>query len=182
MRLNTLYAGLASFLLVVAVACSQNRPSNPEVEAEVERSLDAAGLRDVSADQDVDKGVVTLTGAVPSEAEKARAEQVAKSVAAGQIVANEIAVRPPGMEEIAKDSQSALDEGIENNLNAALIQHRLEGVDHSSKEGVVTLTGTVDSQAIRQEVEQLAVAVPNVKQVINMIDVKNQKATATSRQ
>jgi osmotically-inducible protein OsmY len=52
-------------------------------------------------------------------------------------------------------------------------------VKYSVKNGVVTLTGTVDSQEKRAYVQQLAAAVPNVQQVVNEIQVKNQKATST---
>jgi osmotically-inducible protein OsmY len=46
--------------------------------------------------------------------------------------------------------------------------------------GVVTLTGDVASQAKREQVEKLAASVPNVKQVVNEIEVKGQKAASTS--
>jgi hyperosmotically inducible protein len=147
------------------------------VEGEVERSLDAAGLRDVTADQD--QGVVTLSGEVASEEEKARAEEIAKSAATGQIVANEIAVRPPGMEGEARGMQSALDDGIEQNFKAKLIANKLnEGVDYDSQEGVLTLTGEVETAAKRQQLEQLAAAVPNVKQVVNKVEVEGGSAAA----
>jgi len=45
--------------------------------------------------------------------------------------------------------------------------------------GVVTLKGTVRSQSQRATVEKLAAQVPNVKQVVNELEVKNQKATSS---
>ena len=45
------------------------------------------------------------------------------------------------------------------------------------KNGVVTLTGSVNSQARRSDIEKAAAGVPNVKQVVNELQVKNQKAT-----
>ena len=181
MRLKMFAAGLALFLVVIGIACTKDRTDYPDVEAQVESSLDAAGLRDVSASQDADKGVVTLSGEVPSESDKARAEEIAKSAAGGQIVANEIAVRPPGMESETRGMQSALDDGIEENFEAALIKNKLEGVDYDSNEGVLTLTGQVHTQAKRQQVEQLAASIPNVKQVVNMIEVGGEPATSTTR-
>jgi osmotically-inducible protein OsmY len=57
--------------------------------------------------------VVTLTGTVLTESEKAQAESIAKSEAGSQVVANEIAVRPPGIESEAKAVDADLDKAIE---------------------------------------------------------------------
>jgi len=48
------------------------------------------------------------------------------------------------------------------------------------KNGVITLKGNVNSQSRRATVEKLAAAVPNVKQVVNELEVRNQKATSSS--
>ena len=75
---------------------------------------------------------------------------------------------------------SDLDKGIEQNLDAALIQSKLhDGVKYAVKSGVVTLTGEVDSQAKRREAAKVAGAVPNVQQVVNELQVKNQKASSS---
>jgi osmotically-inducible protein OsmY len=75
---------------------------------------------------------------------------MAKSIAGGQVVSNQIGVIPPAAESEAKTVNSDLGKGIENNLGAALIQHRLnKGVRYDVKNGVVTLTGEVNSQARR---------------------------------
>jgi osmotically-inducible protein OsmY len=44
--------------------------------------------------------------------------------------------------------------------------------------GVVTLTGEVNSQRKRSEAERVASSVPNVQQVVNELQVKDQKATS----
>jgi hypothetical protein len=46
---------------------------------------------------------------------------------------------------------------------------------------VVTLTGHVNSEAKRAEAQRIATRVPNVKQVVNEIQVKGQKATSMNR-
>jgi hyperosmotically inducible protein len=98
-----------------------------------------------------------------------------------QVVSNQIGVIPPSAASEAKTVNSDLDKGIEKNLDAALIQHRLnKGVKHDVKNGVVTLTGQVNSQARRTQVKNVASAVPNVQQVVNEIEVKGQKATSSS--
>jgi osmotically-inducible protein OsmY len=44
---------------------------------------------------------------------------------------------------------------------------------------VVTLKGDVPSQSRRSQLAKLASTVPNVKQVVNELEVKNQKASSS---
>jgi osmotically-inducible protein OsmY len=53
-------------------------------------------------------------------------------------------------------------------------------VKYDVKRGVVTLTGEVNSQARRAYAEKVAAAVPNVQQVVNELQVKDQKASSTN--
>ena len=154
--------------------------ASPDVSESIRKSLDRAGFKDVSVSQDREKGVVTLGGQVGSENDKSEAESLAKSLAGAQVVADQIAVIPKGVEKEAKAVNSDLDEGIEKNLDAALIQNRMHGnVKYEVKSGVVTLTGEVNSQYKRDHAEQVATRVPNVKQVVNDVQVKNQKASSS---
>jgi hyperosmotically inducible protein len=151
-----------------------------DVAANIRMALDQAGFKKVSVDQDRDKGVVTLGGNVGADADKAQAEALAKSLAGGEVVADQIAVLPTGAEKDARTINSDLDKGIEQNLDAALVQHKLhKGVRYAVKSGVVTLTGEVDSQAKRRAAAKIAASVPNVQQVVNELQVKNQKASSS---
>jgi hyperosmotically inducible protein len=170
--LSLLVAGMLS-------GCSANK--SPDVTDNIRKSLDQAGLKDISVSQDRDKGVVTLTGTVPTDTDKQQAESIAKANAPNLVVADQISVRPPGNESEAKEVDSDLDKAIEKNLDATLVKHRLKkNVKYDVKNGVVTLKGDVPSQSKREQVEKLAASIPNVKQVVNEIEVKNQKATSTS--
>jgi osmotically-inducible protein OsmY len=53
-------------------------------------------------------------------------------------------------------------------------------VKYSVKNAEVTLTGTVNSQALRSQAQTLAAGVPNVRHVVNELQVKDQKATGTN--
>ena len=171
-------AGVA--LLALTQACSTNPALAPDVTAGIKDALKAAGFTDISVSQDRDKGVVTLKGTVPTEIEKKRAESVVKPLAGGQVVGNEIAVLPPGAESTAKAINSDIDDGIKKNLDAALIENNMrEQVKYDVKAGVITLTGEVNSQALRGEAQRVAMGVPNVQQVVNKLDVKNQKASSS---
>lgn len=159
--------------------CSGTAPS-PDVSDSIRKSLDQAGLKDVSVSQDRDKGIVTLGGQVVSNGDKAQAEALAKSLAGAQVVADQIAVIPPGLEKDAKAVNADLDEGIEKNLDAALIQSNLrKSVKYEVKSGVVTLTGDVNSESKRARAENVASRVPNVQQVVNNLQIKDQKASSS---
>src|SRR5271163_3655792 len=95
-----------SLLAVVAIGtlagCSMNTTRSADVSGGIRTSLDQAGLKDVGVSEDHDKGVVTLGGHVSTDADKAQAESIAKSMAGAQVVSDQIAVTPPGTERDAK--------------------------------------------------------------------------------
>lgn len=170
---------VAALSFVLLAGCSTT-PKAPDVTGAIKDSLGQAGLKDVSVSQDREKSVVTLKGSVPADGDKMRAESIARSIAGGQVIANEIAVLPPGVESEAKTINKDVDEGIKKNLDAALIQNTLhDDVKYDVKNGVVTLTGEVNSQSTRTASQQIAAGVPYVQQVVNKLEVKNQKATST---
>ncbi len=176
-RIAATTALLAAGLLA---GCSTTAKA-PAVADNVRKSLEVAGLKDVSVTQDRDKGVITLGGHVPTDADKGTANQIAQSLAAGQVVANQLAVLPANDSGAAKTVNADLDKGIENNLDAALISGGYQkGIHHSVKNGVVTLTGTVDTASQRAQLETLAHGVPNTLQVVDEIQTLHQKATSSN--
>jgi len=171
---------LASLAIGTMVGCWHASAKSPDVSGAIRKSLDRAGLKDVTVSEDRDKGIVTLGGQVTSENDKSQAESLAKSSAGEEVVADQIAVIPLGSEKEAKAMNSDLDQGIEKNLDAALIQNRMhDNVKFSVKSGEVTLTGEVNSQDNRALAEKVASGVPNVQQVVNDLQVKNQKASSS---
>jgi hyperosmotically inducible protein len=179
-KLRLSAAVLAVLAVGILTGCSETSTKSPDVSDSIRKSLDQAGFKDVTVGQDRDKGIVTLGGQVASDNDKSQAESLAKSLAGAQVVANQIAVVPSGVEKEAKAVNSDLDKGIEKNLDAALIQNRMhDNVKYDVKSGVVTLTGEVNSQAKRDHAEKVATSVPNVKQVVNDLQVKNQKASSS---
>ena len=169
---------LAVMLVGTQVGCSTTATKTPDVSGSIRTSLDQGGLKDVSVSQDRDKGVVTLGGHVAADIDKSQAESIVRSMAGTQVVSNQIAVIPPGIESEAKTMNSELDKAIAHNLDAVLIKEKLhESVKYAVKNHVVTLSGEVDSQSKRGRAQRAASAVPNVQQVVNELQVKGQKAT-----
>jgi osmotically-inducible protein OsmY len=181
--MNTLKPWMSLVAVVVVwtlAGCSTTSTRAPAVSGNIRTSLDEAGLKDVSATQDRDKGVVTLGGHVMTDNDKLRAESIARSIAGQQVVSNQIAVLPAGAEHDARAMNADLDKGIESNLDAALIAERLhENVKYAVNNGVVTLTGDVRSQQTRARAQDVAAGVPNVQQVVNELQVREQRASSS---
>jgi len=179
-KLIMLVVILALFTIGGLSGCSGTATKSPDIADNIRKSLDQAGFKDVTVSQDRDKGIVTLSGPVASDNDKLQAESLAKSLAGAQVVANQIVVLPTGMVKNAKTVNSDLDQGIEKNLDAALIQNKMhDDVKYKVKSGVVTLTGEVNSQNKRDQAAQVATQVPNVMQVVNDLQVKDQKASSS---
>jgi hyperosmotically inducible periplasmic protein len=179
MRSKTLSTMLVAVFAVGALCGCSNEPKSPDVANQIRSALSQAGLKDVGVSQDRDKGVVTLSGSTASDADKSQAESIAKSIATGEVVANQIMVKPSGDND-ASAINSDLDKGIEKDLDAAYLRHKTlhHDVKYDVKNGVVTLTGKVNTESERGTAEKIATNVPNVKQVVNELEVKNQKATS----
>jgi len=172
-------APLFTLLVFGVLSGCSSTPKSPDVISPIRQALGAAGIKDVSVSQDRDKGVVTLGGQVPVDEQKSQAQSIATSLARGQVVANQIAVVAPGVASQAKAINADVDKGIGENLDAALIQNGLNKViKYQVKNGVITLTGQVNSESVRSQVTQIAAGVPYQQQVVNELQVKDQKATS----
>jgi hyperosmotically inducible protein len=173
MRCKATLAALILFFLTLVVACSQKKITNLDPDT-VKAAENQAGYNDVSVSVDKEKGVVALTGKVPSQADKDRAGQVAQGIAGNLLVSNQISIEPPGLEARARDIESNVDASIEKNFKAVLLANRWEkdDISYKAKNGVLTLKGKVLSQQERQDIEKTAATVPNVTQVVNELDVK----------
>jgi hyperosmotically inducible periplasmic protein len=181
MKMLKPYLSVLALVLVGALSGCSNFNKAADVSGSVRTSMEEAGLKGVTVSQDRDKGVVTLGGNVTSEDDKAKAESIARSLSGPQVVSNQIAVLPLGAENVAHKVNVDLDEGIESNLDAALIKDRLhDSVKYTVKNHVVTLTGEVNSQSKRARAEEVASGVLNVQQVVNELQVKKQKATSSN--
>lgn len=161
---------LAIFL---ALGCSGNRNSNPPLKDQVKKALQQADLQNVTVDEDRGKNLITLGGTVHSVDNKTKAMEVAKAAAPNRVIANEISVQPVDQEGAAKKISKDVDTAIEKEYQAVLIANHLDkGVHYHAKNGVLTLTGHVDTPDDRAAAQQLASSVPNVQQVINELQVQ----------
>jgi hyperosmotically inducible protein len=179
---NTALAAILA--LGISVGCSSQKANVPAAKDQVEAALNQNNLGDVKVAEDRDKGVVTLTGNVKSDEDKQRAEELAKQAAPGRVIANEIGVRPSGVESQAKDVDKNTDDAIENHMKALIAANNWNNqhIKFDAKNGVLTLKGDVDSAEQRTRVEKEAANIPGVTQVVNEMDVKGGKAARHNAQ
>lgn len=166
----------------VLAGCNKNA-EHPDVKYAVDTAMTQAGLGVVKVSQDRDKGVLTLTGDVPSADQKTQAEQIAKQTAPDYAVSNEIGIRPTGNGDQAKAVDNKLDDGIEDNFKAALKAHKNlddQSISCKAKNGTLVLSGSVKTAAQKTEAMKLAKNIPNVKEVVNEIEVKPSKSSTTA--
>ena len=187
-------------LLIFSLACDRtdnannaNRPANANANANVNVARDTgtsdswitaklklALLADgrvsgFATDVDTKDGVVTLSGKVDEQANKAAAEEVAKGISGVKSVNNQIQVVPD-----AKRSQvNAADDKIEDEIKKVMdADAGLKGLGlrADSNAGVVTLDGSVDTHDQLVKAAQAVRKVPGVKSVVTTpVTVKNER-------
>jgi hyperosmotically inducible periplasmic protein len=177
--------GSATILVgALTIAGCHNHADHPDEKALVTNSLNTNNLNAVSVSQDRDKGVMTLTGNLGSDDQKAQADTLAKQAAPDYTIADEIGVRPVVDPNQAGAVASKLDDGIEDNFKAEIKAHKNlddQSIHAKAKNGTIVLTGTVKTAQQKKEPEGLAKMVPNVQQVVNELEIKPGKhSTANS--
>lgn len=180
-----------AFVLMLTVACNRNENRTAaerdragagantaanNIDDRIDEGLRQANLGDVRTEVDNEKRVVRLNGDVKSEADKVRAEQIAKANAGDYVIANELGIRPEGdAGDVAKKVDSRTDDAIKAEWKAMETRMRLEkqNIEADVENGVLTLKGDVDNESLRNKVEQAASKIPHVQQVVNELEVKS---------
>jgi osmotically-inducible protein OsmY len=142
-------------------------------ELDFEPSIDTAGIGVA-----VEDGMVTLSGHVPTYAQKDMAEQVASRVKGVKGIAQEIEVRLAGTGQTADDqiAKRAVDTiGWNTSIPKGAIQVKVQ-------KGWVTLTGKVDWQYQRSAAADSVRALGGVLGVSNQIEISPRACTTDIKQ
>jgi hyperosmotically inducible protein len=174
---------VSAVMLVVslaAVACASTRTTKSAGE-QVDDSVTtgrvkAALIADPTTkahqiDVETFKGTVQLNGFVDTAASKERATEVARNTKGVTAVRNNLTVKT----DARTGGDTVDDSAITAKVKAALAgdsRVRAHQVNVETREGVVQLSGFVDSSEAKSTAEELARSVENVKSVDNEIDVK----------
>jgi hyperosmotically inducible periplasmic protein len=174
----------AAVLSLFILAACNNDNQHADVKDAVDQAMTKNNLGVVKVAQDRDKGVLTLTGDVVNADDKPRAETIAKENAPGYTIANELAVRPQTADASQLNAvDSKLDDGIKDNFKASIKAHKAlddQSISSDVKNGTIVLKGSVKTAAQKAEAGKLAKAVPNVKEVVNEIEVKANKGSTSA--
>jgi hyperosmotically inducible protein len=201
MRIHYWLIASFCLLIAFGVACSDsstraNAMSDEELEKAINARIDEdPQLRpyDIGVDVDGDENKVTLTGDVPSEGLRQKAVAAAKEAGRNLVVTDKIDVKPGDVartdytEEMARthrEEATRSGETVGDTVDDAWIHTKIRtklagkgefptgGINVDVMNNVVTLRGSVESQAAKMEAERLARETDGVAQVKNQIVVK----------
>ncbi|MCE9982684.1 molecular chaperone OsmY [Leclercia adecarboxylata] len=150
-----------------------NFMDDSSITAKVKAALvDADDIKSTDISVETEKNVVTLSGFVVSQAQAEKAVAVAKKVEGVTSVSDKLHVRD-GKEQSAKGY--AGDTATTSEIKAKLLADDIvpsRKVKVETTDGVVQLSGTVDSKAQSDRAESIAKAIDGVKSVKNDLKVK----------
>ncbi|MBK6316748.1 MAG: BON domain-containing protein [Blastocatellia bacterium] len=159
-------------LAVVMAGCSgttSEAPTDAKITQDIKSSFDAANIAGVEFA--VANGMVTLKGTVTDQATLDKVLAIVKAIPGVSTVESQIAVNATPV--------AVVDPGNKDSLLMATVQQRLladpllagSNITPTVSAGVVTLGGTVPSEAAKAAAEKSAKATPGVASVTNSLQV-----------
>lgn len=131
-------------------------------------------LNSFDINTDVKNGVVTLTGKVDSKVDKALAEELIENLDGVSKVDNKLTVVAQSKDKDAGDNSALKDAKIATVVKTRLLfESEVSGtsIDVDAKNGVVTLSGEVDSDAEKDLAVAIAKNTNDVSKVIDKLNV-----------
>ncbi len=129
-------------------------------------------------------GIVELSGAVEKHSSEELAEEVTRSLSGVREVRNRIklspdarAAEPPVAAVVGKVEREVADAVLEGKVKTGLLEELGKvafDIEVEATDGVVSLTGTVPDSAREQLAVKIAKGTPGVKQLHNLLKVKQQ--------
>jgi len=169
--MRILLIALAALILLASVCCERRNIADSAINTNVKSKLAAdTETSALKINVETNGGVVTLTGIVPTQAEKSQAEQTARNTEGVTRVINNITVAPNTTGENG-GGVSAEDLMILSKIRARYVAEGIAGANVEVKDGVVTLRGNVEDAQSKVRAESIARATGGVKNVNNLIVV-----------
>jgi hyperosmotically inducible periplasmic protein len=170
--MRILLIALGALLLLAFVGCERRNVADSAITAGVKSKLAADPETGAfKIDVDTNGGVVTLTGTVQTQAEKAQAEQIAGNTEGVARVINNITVASNQTGENGAEV-TAEDLLIRSKIRTRYVSEGIAGANIVVKDGVVTLKGDVATPQAKARAESIARATSGVKKVNNQLVVK----------
>ncbi|MGH9940155.1 MAG: BON domain-containing protein [Blastocatellia bacterium] len=171
---------LAALVMLASASCERRDVADSAITTKVKSKLaldtETSALK---IDVDTNSGVVTLTGATQTQAEKSEAERIARDTEGVTRVVNNITVAPGGIgvgekaeEDVKGAGVTASDLIIQSKIKTRYVAEGIMGASVDVKGGIVTLTGSVRNTQDKARAENIARATSGVKNVSNLVEVR----------
>jgi len=168
-----------------AAAPQTKKPTDEEIDDRVDFRLDTSDIvRKYNVHSKVVGGVVTLSGDVATQAQKAEAERLARGVEGVVKVQNDITIDPDEDKSVTdrikkgmnKTGDAITDAWITTKVKWFLAKDEglksVTSIDVDTKDNVVTLKGTVKTAGEKTRAVELANKADGVKRVIDQLVIK----------
>jgi len=152
---------MLALLVVFTGACNKVDDAAITTNVKAKIAADSPALANAVTVQS-NEGVVTLTGAVDSDAIRTKVEQYAKSVEGVKSVTNNLTVKPP--------ITFSADPALKNTVMANLTKNNVKGVTVEVANGEVTLKGTIPRAKLQDAMKAANDAKP--KKVNNQMTIQ----------
>ena len=163
------FIAIAAALLISLTGCERRSATDATVTTSVKNKLAADPTTSAARiNVDTSNGVVTLSGAVPTTAEKAEAERIARNTQGVTQVVNNISVERG---ESANGGPLG-DTGILASIKSQFATNGIFGTNVDVKNGEVTITGEVENALEKSRAEEIARKTSGVKSVKNQLTIK----------
>ena len=164
----------ATAVILICAAGVANAADRPDAWVTIKTKVSlmtTEGISTKSLNVDTVKGVVTLHGMVATEAQKAKAETVARGIEGAKDVKNLLQVVPDAQRAVVERSDADIKKGVEDAFGANG-RVKTSGIKVASvNKGVVLLSGTTKVFEVYLESIEVADAVRGVRRVSTEVEV-----------
>jgi hyperosmotically inducible protein len=163
------FIALSAALVISLAGCERRSASDTTINTAVKNKLAADPTTSAAKiDVDTSNGVVTLSGKVPTAAEKSEAERIARNTQGVRQVVNNISAE--GGERGAEGTSN--DTVILTSIKSKYVANGIIGTNVDVNNGEVTITGEVDNPQEKARAEEIARQTSGVKSVKNQLTIK----------
>ena len=167
---------ISAALVISLAGCERRSASDTTITTAVKNRLAAEPTTSAAKiDVDTSNGVVTLSGKVPTAAERSEAERIARNTQGVRQVVNNISTEGgeggPGATPGGAGGTSN-DTLILTSIKSKYLANGIIGTNVDVNNGEVTITGEVDNPQEKAKAEQIARQTSGVKSVKNQLTIK----------
>ena len=163
------FIAISAALVISLAGCERRSASDTTITTAVKNKLAADPTTSAAKiNVDTSNGVVTLSGNVPTAAEKSEAERISRNTQGVTQVVNNISV------ERGEGASGGMfgDTGILTSIKSQFATNGIFGTNVDVKNGEVTITGEVDNAQEKARAEEIARKTSGVKSVKNLLTIK----------